>query len=325
MAPLGFIEILDAKGAVTERVPVHSWPLSIGRSYSNQVILGDPYVCPLHLSISPDDQGRLIARDLASVNGLYAGTSGTRVDQLEIFSGTQFRLGRTLLRYCSIDHPLAPTALDLPMGDTRWLQPYVGAVALAMILTVLCLDGFLSSVERVKFADVVGSPLVTIVSLLGWAGLWGLASRIMVSHFHFNQHVTIACAAVLGFILLSTGSDWCEFILPSIQVSWFAGLFGSAIILACLVYGHLGFASVLRRRLRLRAALLVSLTVFGINAISDYAARSKFSTVMEYNGVLKPLDATVVPAVSMDQYFAGSEKLKTALDSLAQKARANQP
>jgi hypothetical protein len=33
----------------------------------------------------------------------------------------------------------------------------------------------------------------------------------------------------------------------------------------------------------------------------------------------------VVPAVSMDQFFAGSEKLKTALDSLAQKARATQP
>lgn len=325
MAPLGFIEILDAKGGVTERIRIDSWPLAIGRAYTNHVILGDPYVCPLHLSISPDEQGRLIARDLASVNGLHAGASGPRVEQLEIHSGTQFRLGRTLLRYCSVDHPLAPTALDLPLRGTRWAQPYVGAVALVIVLAVLCLDGFLSSVERVKFADVVGGPLVTVVSLLGWAGLWGLASRIMVSHFHFNQHVTIACAAVLGFILLSAGSDWCEFILPSIQVGWFAGLFGSAIILACLVYGHLGFASVLRRRSRLRAALLVSLAVLGINAISDYAARSKFSTVMEYNGTLKPLDATVVPAVSMDQFFAGSEKLKTALDSLAQKARAVQP
>jgi hypothetical protein len=75
----------------------------------------------------------------------------------------------------------------------------------------------------------------------------------------------------------------------------------------------------------LRAALLVSLAVLGINAISDYAARSKFSTVMDYNGVLKPLDASVVPAVSMEQFFAGSEKLKTALDGLAQKARATQP
>ena len=326
MAALGFIEILDAKGAISERIQVDSWPLAIGRAYSNQVILGDPYVCPLHLTVAPDEQGRLIARDLQSVNGLRSGAEGARVDQLEIVSGTQFRIGRTLLRYCSVDHPLAPTALDGPSTSHALLaQPYLGAAAIALVLAALCIDGFLSSVERVKFIEVVGAPLVTIASMLVWAGSWGLASRIMVSHFHFNRHVTIACGAILGFILLGSVTEWVQFVVPSVQVGWFASLFGSGSILAALVYGHLGLASVLSRRSRLWAALMVSLAVVGMSAISDFAARSKFSTVMEYSGVLKPLDAAFLPAISIDDFFTRSEKLKTALDALAQKAKANQP
>ena len=63
MAPLGYIEVLDAKGNVTERIGIDAFPITVGRAYSNHVVVDDPYVCPAHLAIEPDEQGRLIARD----------------------------------------------------------------------------------------------------------------------------------------------------------------------------------------------------------------------------------------------------------------------
>ena len=119
MAPLGYIEILDGKGNVIERHGLESFPVSVGRAYTNQVIVGDPYVCPLHLTIAPDEQGRLIARDLDSVNGLRASAEGDRVATLEIHSGSPFRIGHTSLRYCSVDHPLAPTSSVKPARAGR--------------------------------------------------------------------------------------------------------------------------------------------------------------------------------------------------------------
>jgi len=103
-----------------------------------------------------------------------------------------------------------------------------------------------------------------------------------------------------------------------------AGVFGYGLVLAGLVYGHLGAASPLRRRSRLWAAAAISLVVVGTSAISDYAARSKFSTVMEYTGVLKPIDAAWVPATSVDAFSASAEKLKKELDGLTKKAKALQ-
>jgi pSer/pThr/pTyr-binding forkhead associated (FHA) protein len=128
VAPLGFIEILDGRGNVDERVPVEAFPIRLGRAYSNQVVINDPYVCPVHALIEADERGRLLVRDLDSVNGLHSAIYNRRIKSLELQSGTQFRLGRTLLRFCSVDHPLAPTLIDREHKYTSPQSPYVAII-----------------------------------------------------------------------------------------------------------------------------------------------------------------------------------------------------
>jgi hypothetical protein len=325
MAPLGYVEVLDSKGNVTERVRVDSFPIHVGRAYSNHVVINDPYVCPVHLAIERDEHEQLIVRDLNSVNGLSSGINGDRVPVLELYSGTQFRIGHTLLRFCSVDHPPAPTLIDRERKESWVASSYAAFIAGLIILLLLCLDSFLSSIERVTAARVVSEPLMTLAMLIGWAGLWALASRIVVTRFHFAQHVTIASGALFGFLVLGTLSEWLEFFFPVIPALWIAGFLGSGLILAALVYGHLGWASTMRRRSRLWASLLVSGAAIGLSLIIDFANRSKFSNVMEYTGIVKPIDAAWLPSTSVNQFIENTGKLKKELDLLAQKARATQP
>ena len=325
MAPLGYVEILDAKGNVTERVRVDSFPVQVGRAYGSHVVVDDPYVCPVHVAIEKDQDNRIIARDLESINGLRGAADGERIPVLELHSGAQFRIGHTTLRFCSVDHPVAPTLIDRDPGRSWAAAPYATPIGGIIILLLLCLDSFFGSVERVTVARVVSEPLMTLSMLLGWAGLWALASRVIVSRFHFSQHVAIACGAILGFLVLSTSSEWLEFFFPVLPALWTAGFLGSAVILAALVYGHLGWASTMRRRSRLWASLLVSGAAIGLSLIIDFANRSKFSNVMEYTGIVKPIDAALLPSSSIDQFIENTQKLKKELDGLAQKARATQP
>ena len=325
MAPLGYIEILDGKGNVIERNAVETFPINIGRAYTNRVIVSDPHVCPMHLTIAPDEQGRLIARDLDSVNGLREASADARVATLEIHSGSQFRIGHTLLRYCSVDHPMAPTAIDRMEKASPLTSPYVAVGAVALVLVLLLLESFLSSVERVKAITIISEPLPVIATMLGWAGLWALASRLIVSHFYFAPHLTIAAAVLVATTALGVLSEWLEFLFPAIPLLWLASLVSNGLVLAGLVYGHLGFASFLRMRSRIWAGLAVSIAVVGMNTISYFAARSRFSNVMEYTGVLKPIDAALLPATSVDQFIVDSQKIKAELDQLAQKAKASLP
>jgi len=325
MAPLGFIEVLDGRGNVDERVAVDSFPIHLGRAYNNQVVVNDPYVCPVHAVIERDEQGRLFACDLDSVNGLRSGADDKRITALELHSGTQFRIGHTMVRFCSVDHPVAPTLIDREHKNFIAASAYLAPIAALIVFLLLCLDSFLGSVERITFAKIVSEPLTTLSMLLVWSGLWSLASRIVVGHFQFARHVAIACGAVLAFIALSTSSEWIEFIFPIIPALRIAGVLGSGAIFAALVYGHLGLASMMRRRSRLWASLLVSGAAIGLSVVIDFANRSRFSNVMEYTGIVKPLDAAWLPANSIDQFIEKSDKLKKELDALALKAKATQP
>ena len=190
---------------------------------------------------------------------------------------------------------------------------------------VLFAESFLSNPARVTTINVISEPVPVIATMLGWAGLWALASRLVVNRFNFGSHLVVVSAAFLTTALLGVVSEWSEFFFPAIPVLWLAGLLVYGCVFAGLVYGHLGFASALRMRTRLLAALTLSAVVVSMNAISYFAARSRFSTVMEYNGVLKPIDAAWVPTVSADQFMEASNTLKEKLDRLAEKANRSKP
>jgi hypothetical protein len=324
MAPLGYIEVLDPKGRVTERHAVGSFPITIGRAYTNHIILDDPFVGAEHVTITRSEEGALIADDLGSVNGLRDGAHGSRVARLSLQSGTVFRVGHTLLRYSAVDQPVQAALEDRASILAPFAAPYAALAIGFGVLAFLALSAFLESYERVTAVQILSEPLVTLSFIVVWAGFWSLASRIVLSRFYFAQHFTLACAAIFGSLALNTAASWIEFFFPPTEAFWFSSIFGSGLLLVALIYGHLGFASTVRSRYRLAAALSVSVVVVGLGVLVEYAGRGKFSTEMEYSGIVKPVDANWLPANSIDQFMRGTKELKKDLDILADKARAGQ-
>ena len=325
MAPLGYIEVLDAKGRVTARFAVDAWPVTIGRAYTNRVILDDPFVSPEHLSIGRDESDRLCANDLNSENGLRDAPGGQRVAVLPLVSGRPFQIGHTVLRYSELQQRVAATVVD--GGERRPRVPSwsLGLASLVILLVVLLLENYFDSYERFYVARSLSETLTTLSMVFAWAGMWSLLSRVVIGRFHYAEHFALAGGAILVALLFNIIAEWLEFFRPSMPVLWGASLFGSGALLAALVFGHLGWASSMLRRSRLWAALGVSAVVIGTGAIADYAARNTFNTAMEYSGVIKAVDSRWLPAVSIDQFIADSQKVKRELESLAQKAKPARP
>ena len=325
MAPLGYIEVLDAKGRVTARFAVEAWPVTIGRAYTNRVILDDPFVSPEHLSIGRDESDRLCANDLNSENGLRDAPGGQRVAVLPLVSGRPFQIGHTVLRYSELQQRVAATAVD--GGERRPRVPSwsLGLASLVILLVVLLLENYFDSYERFYVARSLSETLTTLSMVFAWAGMWSLLSRVVIGRFHYAEHFVLAGGAILVALLFSISAEWLEFLRPSLPALWVASVFGSGALLAALVFGHLGWASSMLRRSRLWAALGVSAVVIGTGAIADYAARNTFTTAMEYSGVIKAVDSRWLPTVSIDQFIANSQKVKRELEALAQKTKPAQP
>ncbi len=321
MAPLGYIEILDAKSRVTERYAVNTLPVTIGRAYSNQIILDDPFVSPEHLHMVAADGGRLRVDDLNSVNGLHAAPGGNRVASLAVISGAPFQIGHTILRYVEISTPVAPAALDAGEDAARLAPWILGPVSLLVLVSALLLESYVESYERFNLARSFSESLTTLSIVVTWAGLWSLLSRVLLSRFYFAEHFTLACAAILVSLVFNISAEWTEFLFPSIPGLWTASVFGSAVLIAALVFGHLGWASSMLWRSRFWAALAVSGVIMGAGVVAEYAGRDAFSTVMDYSAVIKPLESRFVSSVSIDEFLGHTDNLRKELDALAQKAR----
>ncbi len=327
MAPLGYLEVLDGRNRVTQRFAVEALPLTVGRAYTNRIILDDPFVSPEHLVIdlAAEAGAQLRASDLESVNGLRALPGGKRVASLALVSGAMFQIGHTILRYREISEPVAPAALDTGGRAPRLPPLILGLASLLALLAALLLEYYSASYERFNFARAFSDSLTTVSIVFTWAGLWSLLSRVVLGRFYYAEHFALACGAILLSLFLNLSAEWTEFLFPAVPGLWTASLVGSGALVAALVFGHLGWASSMLRRSRSWVALGISVAVIGAGVIAEYAGRDAFSTEMDYSGVIKPINPRWVPTVSIDQFLGDGAKLKKDLEALAQKARPAQP
>lgn len=325
MAPIGYIEVLDAKGRATARFAVEAWPVTIGRAYTNRVILDDPFVSPEHLSIAQDESGRLYASDLDSVNGLRDAPGGKRVAVLPLVSGAPFQIGHTVLRYCDFQQSVAPAAVEVGGRGRRVPSWCLGLASLSILLVALLLENYFDSYERFYLARSVSETMATLSMVFSWAGLWSLLSRVVIGRFNYAEHFALACGAIMISLLFTSTAEWAEFLRPALAALWVVSVVGSGALIGGLVFGHLAWASTMARRPRLWAGLGVSAAVIGTGVIADYAGRHTFTTVMEYSGIIKALDSNWLPAVSIDQFIGDSQKIKKEIDTLAHKAKSLQP
>lgn len=240
------VEALDGHGRIQwrERVALNSErrTFTIGRSPEADVTLDDPYAAALHASVEVTPDGRLLASDLGSVNGLVV--SGKRCGNacgLALPDNT-LQVGRTRLRVRTGHEPLAPEKpyrllASSPVRGPAWIAA-IGAVASG--LQVLYMN-WLGAPRDLTISIVTSLSLAGVIAAV-WVAFWGLLSRIMQGEWRWLRHAAIylgisaAFVAVMGIIDLS--GFMFALALPSNRYIWIG-----AVALAVALFLHLTHAS----------------------------------------------------------------------------------
>lgn len=321
-----FVETLDQQGNVRSRVRLNSFPVTIGRSYTNDIILDDPYVCPQHASITVDSNGNLSIQDLGSVNGIYEPPSPKRTSHIALSSETKIRLGRTILRFCRPDHTVPTTFVD--RASHAGIQTFATspAATLGISTTALVLftaDAYLGSYERGNFSTILSQSLLFVVVLAVWAGCWSLASRMITHNFRYLTHLALTCGAAMGFMALAAGSIWLNFLFPGEQFLWLVEPVFDLLLFSLLLYGHFSFASSMASKRRWSSSFISSGVIIVLALLLEYADHNKFTVGLDYPAVLKSIDARWLPTVSLDEFMKDARHLKEKVDLLAKKSDKN--
>ena len=306
-----WIEVLSKHRDIAGRFRVDAAEISIGRGYDNDVILDDPYVAANHVRIFRDGEGRLVAEDLGSANGLYLDQSRSRKPQLVLDGIKPIRIGQTLLRVRDAGHAVEPERL---VGSERGALPIVTAIALgAMLLAINALMTWFAQISEAHLSDYLVPTLTMIGVVVAWVGVWALLARLFSGRSHFLRHLLIAQSGLIVFWIYSELAQIASFALTWTAVFTY-GYVVSWIVLAVVCFLHLrevGRTHIWAKGVVVGLLLVVAIAVQTVQR-SEALANSGRPNVSH---VLMPPSLRLVPLQDEPAFFGDITKLKAKLDA----------
>jgi len=320
MGAVAWVEVLDARGQVRQRHRVDSLPALLGRGYSCDVLVDDPWASPIHARIYRELDGTLQVEDAGSENGLWIPGRAERVHAVPAAAAPALRMGRTTFRVVPAETPVPATlAVDAEVpGAARW-ERLIPAFALATLAgTLYGVGELLGDWEKHKGGEILTDAFALVVVLALWAGVWALVTRAVSHRARFGAHLTVASAAVLAITLCTHVGEFGAFLFPGALTVDKVVLLPGIVTSVALLYWHLVIASSLPRA---RIAMISVAVVGGllvIGALADDGSGEDHSVGrLEFVSDMKPLRARLIPAQDTTAFFAGVTELKSTVDSLA--------
>jgi hypothetical protein len=315
-----FVEVLDRRGRVRERVRLSRLPATIGRSYTNDVIVPDRFVSPEHCSIRESDDGEIRVEDLGSLNGLRSLSGGSPVPSLSLRSGDRFRLGQTVLRLVEAGHLVAP-AEPLPKDEGGILQALRdGRLALgiiAMSVLAMVLDEYLDVYDHPGWVSVLNPVIIGLAALALWAGVWAFANRLLAHRFDFLRHLASACLAALVLVATRALSEYAEFMFSSRNAALLLEACGFACAILALLSTHLAIIPAATRRHRRLWAIAGTALLLGLLALFNFTETEEAVSEVPVTVPIKTVGADWMPAVTTRKFLERSREVREWVDEQA--------
>lgn len=312
-----FVEILNRIGRVRERVRIDSFPATIGRAYTNSIIIDDKYVCPVHIRIALDDQGRLHAEDLGSKNGLYQVSPLKRRQRIEIAPDAAVRIGHTVLRFRGQDHAVPPAQAE---SSRRSNLPgliensYVSLGIFVLCLSAILFDVYLESSDSFTPANILGYVFFLLLAFAVWSGIWSFVNRLVAHRFRFLLHLSLAGSVIVLFLVVTTAFEYYSFLSSSEAFSNTIKLVSAACVFFLLLLGHLSIISTITFVKRITASVLVTAGIFGAIGFLTYLERTEFSNDITFPSHLKPVATKWLAPVPAEDFFSELQMVKPDID-----------
>ena len=310
-----YIEIFGRGGKVSMRVPVTKEEMRLGRAYYNDIVIDDSYVCPCHVRLRFDGE-RLIAEDLDSVNGLINEKEKKKFSTLTLESGDRFRIGRTLIRFCGLDFPVAKTILDRSaISPLRYLEkPIILAFLYLATIAYVVWDHYMELTERFDsyglFAVLIGVFAIVVV----WSTIWAFAGRIILHKWNFFIHCGIVSLSIMAYSLFETATSYIGFAMAMDDYLVIVQVIGYFVFTAMFLYVQLRFVSSASLSHLATAAAGIAFILVGLVLVSGHLDRKKFTYMPRYKATLKAPLFKMAESKKVVDFFETAKTLKEDVD-----------
>jgi hypothetical protein len=316
--PVTFLEVLDRRGRVRQRIAVAEGAIVVGRAYDNDVVVDDPYVSERHVRIDTDPEGAVVAHDLGSRNGLFVVGHGraARAERADLGAGEVARIGESLLRVRRTTDPVPPARPLVPgPWPLEWLErPRVAGLMLLVIPLDFAFERTFQTYTDWTFAAALSWELILSAAvILSWAGVWALVTRITRHEWRLPTHAAIFLAASAVMRVLLTATNYGHFLTDAPAIDWTITV-AWVLLIAWMLRMHIAVATTLEPGPRVAVAFAIATVVAGVMPLTHYWGEQGFSTALDYARQLRPVPVAWLPAETAEAFFDDAEGLREAAD-----------
>lgn len=281
------LEVLNRSGQILKYQAFDQHQVSVGRAYKNDFVISDHYVDPFHMTIRClDGAEQFECLDLGSVNGIVHNKKVQPV--INVDTGSQLVLGKTVLRISSIDQAVTP-ALPLSFWEfaadalSRW---WWAAILVLLLVSAHTFDTLINNPLVKHKSALYSSVLYMFVWAAVCAGFYAFLARILRHDTRFLLYFNIAlCALILHYLY--------DFVEPILVVNISSAVLSKMIsvvfigaLLWAFVYVSLRYASHLNAMPRGLIACLLPIVVAVASFPDVFEQEDRFQAVPPYDPVV---------------------------------------
>lgn len=287
------------------------FPVRVGRSLDNDIILSDPSVSPYHLRLDMTEDGQLQVENLSEENGTRL--NGKRMDNERIVevvteAPTRLRLGNRRARLLTTDMDVEPTSVRNCSG---WLSVLCNPVwSIALVLFTLFLNLYDSFVQTIYHKDIiyyVSNFLPSILGLMALTLLIAGLTRLAIHRWEVGPALSLAALFMLiPQVLGEIGHFFDYFFTSNIPGETLITL-NNFLLVPLLLYVYLRRVNHSAPVAALGIALLLSSPLLAYQA-SDFVDKltiaGEFSADAEFNRTLCAKDVRLQPTLALDTFLS---------------------
>ncbi len=291
-------------------------PISIGRAYSNDIILDDPFVSNQHILITRNN-GNLFVSDLKSENGTKINQHlSLKGQSVKLGSGNEIYLGKTRLKVFLPDHPIVPTKKFQRFTNLRELFDK-NSVAIGFSLFVLGImiwAGYLEKPSQKYWKE----GLIEAVLSYGFGALFyviivGFIINLKTHKVFYKRHLAVSNFGTLVYLIYEALDPFIAFWLPNIN--WVASI---DYILNLAIFLGMFWASIQLTKDLIKPRdylqpVIISLILLFLTAWGEQKIQFAFSRKPAYSAKLAPYLKPITEPVTLDQFLedSGSDLFKS--------------
>ena len=291
-------------------------PLTIGRAFSNDVILADPYVGPSQLTLQQADgddcDWRVSNGD--ETNPVFLNKKIVDEKAFNIHSGDELTVGRTSVAIYNEDHAI-PETREFSM--TNWLhnhkfKPLITSAMLVMLVAVTLLIGYLELSSEPDYGDFAVAAIIVIVSTLLWAAIWSLAGHLLKGNHYFFSHLFFTALCFSLFAITGDIHTYIDYFFSNSQAGVITQWIFSILLWGLLIGFNLALVTYSSRAFR--NGLVASVCILGTYGTLLYLYQDDYSDQPDHSVTIKPSYVPTTTPVTIDTYV---ENYNVLFDTLA--------